>query len=43
MSVFHVGLKKIVDESYEIEAGFDLGDKLILDIQNGLVGGFICV
>lgn len=39
MSVFHVGLKKIVDESYEIEAGFSLGDKLILDIQNGLVGG----
>lgn len=41
MSVFHVGLKKIVDESYEIEAGFDLGDKLILDLRNGLVGGIM--
>lgn len=38
MGVFHVELKKIIDESYEIEIGFCLEDKLILDIQNGLVG-----
>lgn len=38
MSVFNVELKKVVDDSYEIEIGFGLEDKLILDIQNGLVG-----
>lgn len=38
MSVFNVELKKIVDDSYEIEIGFCLEDKLISDIQNGLVG-----
>ena len=38
MGVFNVELKKIVDDSYEIEIGFCLEDKLILDIQNGLVG-----
>lgn len=38
MSIFNVELKKVVDESYEIEIGFCLEDKLILDIQNGLVG-----
>lgn len=38
MSVFNVELKKIVDDSYEIEIGFCLADKLISDIQNGLVG-----
>ena len=37
MGVFHVELKKVVDESYEIEIGFCLEDKLISDIQNGLV------
>lgn len=38
MSTFHVSLKKVVDDSYEIEAGFHLEDKLIKDIQNGLTG-----
>lgn len=38
MSVFNVELKKMVDNSYEIEIGFGLEDKLISDIQNGLVG-----
>ncbi len=38
MGVFNVELKKIVDDSYEIEIGFSLEDKLISDIQNGLVG-----
>ncbi|MBD5480135.1 MAG: 3-dehydroquinate synthase [Lachnospiraceae bacterium] len=38
MGIFHVELKKVVDESYEIEIGFCLEDKLISDIQNGLVG-----
>lgn len=39
MSVFNVELKKVVDDSYEIEIGFDLENKLIEDIQKGLVGG----
>ena len=39
MSVFNVELKRVVDDSYEIEIGFCLADKLISDIQNGLVGG----
>lgn len=38
MSVFNVELKKVVDDSYEIEVGFELEHKLIEDIQNGLVG-----
>lgn len=38
MSIFHVELKKVVDDSYEIEIGFELEDQLIMDIQNGLVG-----
>ncbi len=38
MSTFNVELKKVVDDSYEIEIGFGLEDKLINDIQNGLVG-----
>lgn len=41
MGIFNVELKKIIDESYEIEIGFCLEDKLILDIQNGLVGSII--
>ena len=39
MGTFHVELKKIVDDSYEIEIGFGLADKLISDLKNGLVGG----
>lgn len=38
MSTFNVELKKVVDDSYDIEVGFELSDKLITDIQNGLVG-----
>lgn len=38
MSIFNVALKKVIDTSYEIEIGFELQDKLIGDIQNGLVG-----
>ena len=38
MSVFNVGLKKVVDDSYDIEIGFELQQKLIQDIKNGLVG-----
>ncbi|MBR1865318.1 MAG: 3-dehydroquinate synthase [Lachnospiraceae bacterium] len=38
MSTFHVELKKVVDDSYDIEVGFELEQKLIQDIQNGLVG-----
>ena len=38
MSVFNVELKKIVDDSYDIEVGFELSDTLVADIKNGLVG-----
>lgn len=38
MSTFNVELKKVVDDSYEIEIGYELQDKLISDIKNGLVG-----
>lgn len=38
MATFNVELKKVVDDSYEIEIGFELEDKLVADIRNGLVG-----
>lgn len=38
MSTFNVELKKVVDDSYDIEIGFYLKDRLISDLQNGLVG-----
>lgn len=38
MSVFQVELKKVVDDSYEIEIGYDLKKKLVDDIERGLVG-----
>lgn len=38
MGTFHVELKRVVDDSYEIEIGFGLEDKLISDLKNGLVG-----
>lgn len=38
MSVFNVELKKVVDDSYEIEVGHELEQKLVSDINNGLVG-----
>ena len=39
MSIFNVELKKVVDDSYEIEVGFELTDKLVEDLKNGLDGG----
>lgn len=39
MSIFQVELKKVVDDSYEIEIGFDLKQKLVSDLQAGLLGG----
>lgn len=38
MSTFNVELKKVVDDSYEIELGYGLIDKLTDDIKSGLVG-----
>lgn len=38
MSLLHLELKKIVDDSYDIETGFELQNKLIEDIQHGLLG-----
>ncbi len=38
MGIYNVQLKKVVDDSYDIEIGFGLTDKLIEDIKNGLVG-----
>ena len=38
MSTFNVELKRVVDDSYDIEIGYDLKSKLVDDIQRGLVG-----
>jgi len=38
MSTFRVELKKIVDDSYNIEVGSGLSQTLAKDLQNGLVG-----
>ena len=38
MSVFSVELKKVVDDTYEIEIGYELANKLVNDIQKGLAG-----
>ncbi len=38
MSIFNVELKKVVDDSYDIEIGYDLVNKLVTDIERGLVG-----
>ncbi len=38
MSTFNVELKRVVDDSYDIEVGFELSAKLVKDIKNGLVG-----
>lgn len=38
MSSFRVELKKVVDDSYDIEVGYRLEEKLAKDIRNGLVG-----
>ena len=38
MASFNVELKKVVDDSYEIEIGYGLEQKLVDDIKAGLVG-----
>lgn len=38
MSVFNIELKKVIDDSYEIEIGYCLQQTLINDIKAGLVG-----
>ena len=38
MSTFRVELKKVVDDSYEVEVGYDLTDHLMEDLKSGLVG-----
>lgn len=38
MATFQVELKKVVDDSYPIEIGFGLMDRLVQDIRNGLAG-----
>ena len=38
VSVFNVELKKVVDDSYEIEIGHDLSDQLVEDLRTGLLG-----
>ncbi len=39
MARFQVDLKKVVDDSYEIEIGYGLGPRLIEDLDAGLIGG----
>lgn len=39
MSIFQVKLKKVVDDSYDIEVGFGLSDRLLSDLKGGLVPG----
>ncbi len=39
MATFQVELKKLVDDSYEIAIGRDLGQNLLTDLDAGLVGG----
>ena len=38
MGTFHVELKKTVDDSYEIEVGRSLADRLAKDLEHGLAG-----
>ena len=38
MSVFNVELKKVEDDSYEIEIGYDLKEQLVSDLETGLLG-----
>ena len=38
MSSFNVELKKVVDDSYEIEIGYELSNQLVEDLEKGLVG-----
>lgn len=38
MSTFNVELKKVVDDTYDIEIGYNLFDMLVSDLESGLVG-----
>lgn len=38
MSIFNVELKRVVDDSYDIEIGYNLMDRLIEDLETGLLG-----
>jgi 3-dehydroquinate synthase len=38
MSIFNVELKRVVDDSYDIEIGYNLMDHLIEDLGTGLLG-----
>lgn len=38
MSIFNVELKKVVDDTYDIEIGYNLSDSLISDLEGGIVG-----
>lgn len=38
MSVFNVELKKVVDDSYDIEMGYHLEDQLVENLETGLLG-----
>ena len=38
MSVFNVELKKVVDDTYEVEIGYGLQDRLMEDLAAGLMG-----
>ena len=39
MSSFHVELKKVVDDTYDVEIGSGLGQTLIDDLKGSLDGG----
>lgn len=39
MSNFRVELKKVVDDSYDVQIGRDLISDLVADLKNGLAGG----
>lgn len=39
MSLFNVDLKRVVDDSYEIEIGYELINSLVDDLGTGLLGG----
>jgi 3-dehydroquinate synthase len=38
VSIFNVELKKVVDDSYDIEIGYNLKDQLVEDLETGLLG-----
>lgn len=38
VSVFNVELQRVVDDSYDIEIGYDLTRRLVKDLEEGLVG-----